>query len=171
MGSPPRSRSSSKQWTPRACSRNVCLMWTVHRPKKRDKDNAVRPESTLEVAEVRTLGREAANVMVVGPPAAVVASRSPAVQVRGVRPRQTGWKQAPKSGGERDDLTPARSAWSCVGVAWTERIVRSKIALMHRCRERSGVRVSGARSVDLLLAKPWGPHVLTEVPGALDCVC
>jgi hypothetical protein len=45
-------------------------MWSVHRPKNRDKDEAVRPDSTRKVAEMRTqtLGRQAANVMIVGPP-------------------------------------------------------------------------------------------------------
>jgi hypothetical protein len=55
-------------------------MWSV-RPKNRHKDEAVRPDSTREVAELRPqthgraeeqakrdLSREAAKVMVVGPP-------------------------------------------------------------------------------------------------------
>ena len=56
-------------------------MWSVRRPKKHYKDEAVRPDSTREVAELRPqthgraeelakrdLSREAAKVMVVGPP-------------------------------------------------------------------------------------------------------
>ena len=55
-------------------------MWSV-RPKNRDKDEAVRPDSTREVAELRPevhgraeeqakhdLSRESAKVMIVGPP-------------------------------------------------------------------------------------------------------
>jgi hypothetical protein len=56
-------------------------MWSVRRPKSRYSDEAMRLDSTREVAEVRAqargraaelakreVSREVANVMVVGPP-------------------------------------------------------------------------------------------------------
>jgi hypothetical protein len=56
-------------------------MWRVRRPKNHYKDEAVRPDGTREVAELRAqtqgraeglakgdVRREAAKVMVVGPP-------------------------------------------------------------------------------------------------------